>query len=150
MVCDVVIISIIRYCWRLRDEVNRTPCVSQLFMLASVYFSQLYIWAKVLYYNISHKTLFISDARRKKSERVLVFSEHGRSRAVTAVMAYLIKNKWTLKVSKLLRVEVLLCNFCNYHRKLMIMWKAVTITCNHYKTFYNSSPNWNRTFTANP
>ena len=43
--------------------------------------------------------MLFSEAHRKKSERVLVFSEHGRSRAGTAVMAYLIKkNKWTLKV----------------------------------------------------
>ena len=49
--------------------------------------------------NMTILTLF-SESHRKKSERVLVFSEYGRSRAVTIVMAYLIKkNKWTLQVS---------------------------------------------------
>jgi len=39
------------------------------------------------------------ESRRKKSERVLVFSELGISRAATAAIAYLIKGKqWSLKV----------------------------------------------------
>lgn len=41
----------------------------------------------------------IPESRRKKSERVLVFSELGISRAATAAIAYLIKGKqWSLKV----------------------------------------------------
>ena len=41
----------------------------------------------------------LSEARRKKSERVLVFSELGISRAATAVIAYLIqRNKCSLQV----------------------------------------------------
>ena len=40
-----------------------------------------------------------AEDHRKKSERVLVFSELGISRAATAVMAYLIhRNKCSFKV----------------------------------------------------
>ncbi len=41
-----------------------------------------------------------AETQRKNSDRVLVFSELGVSRAATAVTAYLMKrNKWSLKVS---------------------------------------------------
>ena len=48
---------------------------------------------------VSLMTSPIPESHRKKSERVLVFSDLGISRAATAVMAYLIKQKqWSLKV----------------------------------------------------
>ena len=49
------------------------------------------------YVNLIYHTYL--EAARQKSERVLVFSELGISRAPVACMAYLMKkNKWTLQV----------------------------------------------------
>ena len=49
----------------------------------------------------------VTEAARQKSERVLVFSELGISRAPVACIAYLMKkNKWTLQVSPTLSTHL--------------------------------------------
>ncbi len=52
------------------------------------------------YMNIQYLVSFYApETQRKKSDRVLVFSELGISRGATVIIAYLMKRqKWSLKV----------------------------------------------------
>ena len=59
---------------------------------------------------VKHFLSHITESNRKKSERILVFSELGISRAAAAIIAYLMKrNKCTLKVSHTPCVAMVMC-----------------------------------------
>ena len=90
---------------------------------------------------------YTPETQRKKSDRVLVFSELGISRGATVIIAYLMKRqKWPLKVmlispliviidkfshgSLLFKVsETFLCSF--HYRRLSVMYRNVDTTYGH-------------------